>query len=258
MPSDQDNSWAQSTPHCTVAYALARMIGWGHPQPTSDSNILEQVLQHKDELVLALVRAEAVKSAAKDQAESATAAVAVSEKKAAVLEHEEKIERLYLYSKAIEIERRKRGRPSSLIAVDCKSDGSPVMFTLASVEWWARKEFGVSIIDPMPYPYSVGTRPEQTEVLQEETLREKGPAAEGWLSPAKARNIYTTFGFLVEAYSKTATGYQVDGRPNVKVIAERLGELAAEVTKPDKFIGQDSETIRKLISLSLKTKRLPP
>lgn len=127
-----------------------------------------------------------------------------------------------------------------------KKESGVIHLTLSSLDQWARNKYDISIFETAVEKSSEGNSTSQSiQPENEATLN-------GGLSKLKADNLYTTFAFLVEAFSQTLTKYGKDSKPNVSAIAKHIEAIAAKTSVQD---GQDQETIRKLISEAMKRKK---
>jgi hypothetical protein len=236
------------------------MINWPHPLITSGPDLFEQLLQHKDKLVLDLVKAEKYMCVVEDRPVSDNAAALVAGKRAAILKHEEKISKLHVYEKAFEAELNK-GLNSTVIEVQSENSEGGVSYTVASVEWWARKTLGISILSPMPFQSPGEMPPEQTQDQgTDDESDESDSSAAGGRSQA---SLMKTFAFLVEAFSQINARYRKnDGTINTSAIADELEAIAKsyscapdDVSRTTKLMkGQSAESIKGRIELAMQTR----
>ena len=141
-----------------------------------------------------------------------------------------------------------KGKSSALIRDKrAKAETGIDHFMISSVDEWAQKTLGVSVLVPVQSLADRGNVPEAETTPQG-----------GW-SHTLATNWQATFAFLIEAFSMTATKYEVHGKPNVQAIANHLAELAEEANKGERLAGQSAEGIKTRIedAMCIKRSKLP-
>jgi hypothetical protein len=110
--------------------------------------------------------------------------------------------------------------------------------TIGSLEKWALDEFDIHIF-----------KHSQTGTME-------GASLKGGLSKTKATNLQITFALLIEAFSKTASTYLLNDRPNIKNIAIEIVNLAKEDKRG--LPGQSQSAVEKAIAEAIKIKKDPP
>lgn len=122
---------------------------------------------------------------------------------------------------------------------------------LSSLDTWAKRNYQISIFlerDVVPTVVDVIDQLKQ----QKADLRE-----DGGLNKVKADNLYTSFAFLVEAFSKSLGAYHNDNGPNVIAISKKIEKLAKEAYGDKEFLpGQGHEAIKKNIGEAMRRKKL--
>ena len=122
--------------------------------------------------------------------------------------------------------------------------------TLKSLDRWARKRYGISLVDS-----SYQTSISNNDAKEQESVEENESNLERGLSRTKAENLFTTLALLVEAFSEKASGFRVKDKPNVSQISKHLEELATDNTTKECLKGQNRESIKKRITEALDVKR---
>jgi len=241
--------------------AAARMLGWmqGPIQPkyiqvtengisadqltalsSMDGSLKERLLELRETARLAFI----------DSAERGDSIFITQEKQEAVEQCEEQIKKAASYLVDLEDEIAK-GDYSDLKIDRHRTDKTgTIHITLKSLDQWARKNHGISILDQSPKPLTENpsTQPES----QQENKPESGQT--------KLEHLFTTFAFLVEAFAKNANALKHDDdRPNASAIASRLEQLAKEANKQQVLPGQSAYAIRKRIkeAMRIKQSKLP-
>ena len=154
---------------------------------------------------------------------------------------------------------------------DATSGAQDVHYTLKSVEEWATKALGLSVIqaniftvlheveipevDDVPI---LGTnqvmRHKGTKVddeVEEDETQETGKG----LGEIKANNLYIAFALLVEAYAKDVSGYATNGGRDIEdAIAKHLAALGKTANKGYPMPGLRHGAIAKNISEGMKRK----
>lgn len=121
-----------------IEHVVAKIIGWtGSLASSSAPSLMIQLKYRKDAAISELIRAESDRQTIGNEV--------ISEKKSAVLEIESQIERAKSCFRAIRDELAK-GEESELLIDQKATDWTGDEFlTLASAEWWARRNYGLSI-----------------------------------------------------------------------------------------------------------------
>jgi hypothetical protein len=137
---------------------------------------------------------------------------------------------------------------SSELVIDHHAGETPgtTHITLVSLDRWAQEKFTISIIDE---PKSIAGSSEDRPVPEQEDDTD----GDG-LSKTKADNLYTTLGFLVEAFAATSDKYGKQ-RPNVQEISKHLDKLASKANKHIKVQGQGYESIKDRIEEAIRVKK---
>jgi hypothetical protein len=140
-----------------------------------------------------------------------------------------------------------KGESSELIIDhDAGETSGTTHITLASLDRWAQENFSISIIDD---PNSTAESSENRPASEQEDK------ADGkWLSKTVADNLYTTLGFLVEAFAATSDKYGRQ-KPNVQEISTHLEKLANKASKFTNLSGQGNEAIKSRIEKALQVKK---
>jgi hypothetical protein len=136
---------------------------------------------------------------------------------------------------------------SSVLTIDhhAGETSGTTHITLVSLDRWAQENFSISIIDE---PNSIA---ESSEYLR--TSEQQDDTDGKRLSKTKADHLYTTLGFLVEAFAATAEKYG-SKKPKVQVIAYELEKLASKANKNFTLQGQNNEAIKDRIEEALRVK----
>lgn len=121
--------------------------------------------------------------------------------------------------------------------------------TLRSLDRWAQQRYGISVLEDQEQHHS----PNDTQAQPMVQAKEEDPNPEEGFTSTKARNVMTTFGFLVEAFAKTAPGFGGD-KPNASSIARHIANLAVKAGGQDEMDNQSYEAIRKRIKQAIDTK----
>jgi hypothetical protein len=142
-----------------------------------------------------------------------------------------------------------KGESSELIIDhDAGETSGTTHITLASLDRWAQEKFSISIIDE---PNSTAESSENRSASEQEDNAD----GKGLLKP-KADNLYTTLGFLVEAFAATSDKYgKQKPKPNVQEISKHLEKLASKANKFTNLPGQGHESIKDRIEEALRVKK---
>ncbi|MCH9665091.1 MAG: hypothetical protein K0U41_04510 [Gammaproteobacteria bacterium] len=149
----------------------------------------------------------------------------------------------------IDIEEELAKGDSSILKIDrATTDKFDIIYlTLISAAEWAHKKYGISIDDSLS--------PQPSDQDQPGLPQENETSPEGEFSKTKAKNLYTTFAFLVEGFAEKAPKYRKNGEVNITAIAKELEKLASTANKGEKLSGQSSEAIKSCIEEALKIKK---
>jgi hypothetical protein len=245
---------------CTKDEAAAKMLGWMRgsirrkfvrvteqgisadqlPSLHSFEGSLQEHLQELHEAArLEFVRA----------VEKGAATTAIQAKEERVSECRNLISKAASYLMSIDEELAKDDLSDLKIDRSATTKTGVVHVTLRSLDQWAIKNYGISVIAPMHSldgEFAIDRSDERQEHMSE---------ASGGLGSTSAKHLYTTLAFLVEAFSKTAPKYhKSEGSPNVSAIADYM-EKAAEVANKGPMAGQGKEAIKKRIAAAMKAKK---
>jgi hypothetical protein len=118
--------------------------------------------------------------------------------------------------------------------------------TVVSLDRWAQEKFSIFIIDESN---SITGSSENRPVPEQEDNTDGKR-----LSKTKADNLYTTLGFLVEAFADTNQKYG-GKKPNVQAISKHLEKLASTANKNINLPGQRHESIKDRIEEAFRVKK---
>ncbi|TCV86656.1 hypothetical protein [Sulfurirhabdus autotrophica] len=148
-PDDKKHDNYVSAPIVQTEHAVAKMIGWESPLLSSSApSLMEQLMQHKDAAILEFIQAESVRDAAKNTVETDATIKALAEKKSDVLKYKELIDKAKTYFRDIREEISKGENSDIRIDQESTDWTGDEFLTLASVEWWARNKYNISITSP--------------------------------------------------------------------------------------------------------------
>lgn len=239
-PEDEINIDFQTS--VTKEGATARMLGWikGHIQPKyiqiTENGIPTDILKtlpFEDSSLMRGLQAlrETARLAFIESAEAGDSTFTTREKEEAVEQCDEQIKKAVSYLVDIEDEIAK-GDSSDLNIDRHRTDNTGVIhIRLKSLDRWARKNYGISILDPSPKHVT------DNSSNQPESQQQNEPES----GKTKLEHLYTTFAFLVEALAETATKYRKGGDTlNVSAIATHIAGLASEAGKQNEIPGQSA------------------
>lgn len=127
-------------------------------------------------------------------------------------------------------------------------------YTLKSVEEWAMKTLGLSVIQANVFDMVQEVAPLTTEI-DEDAEEESTPEADKGLGKIKANNLYIAFALLVEDFSKSNSGYTTKAGDSIEdAIAQHIENLGTAANKGHAISGLRSEAIRKNIAEAMKRK----
>lgn len=251
---------------CTKEEAIAKMLGWlrGAIRLSSDEINIHHItidqmpflpeLYYSLEDHLSMFRESALDQVAQAFEESTPSEQLQKEALDALLACEDLIIKASAYISALDDELLK-GEASELRVDQVKTESTgEIYITLKSLDEWARKNYQISIIDNQtPVNWDIKA------ISQNAPKQSKEYSDNNGLSKTKAENLYTTFAFLVEAFSETATKYRNGEKINFSALADALAERAAKENHGITLQGQGSETIKSIIERSMdeKKKKLP-
>lgn len=136
----------KSTPIIATEHAVAKLIGWEIQTLASDGpSLLAELRQHKDSAISEYIEAEEAVRAASGATAIEKATNTLAEKMDSVHKFEALIEKATLYLQDIREELAKG--ESSEIVIDKQSSEwtGDEYLTQASVEWWVRKKYNISM-----------------------------------------------------------------------------------------------------------------
>ena len=259
-----DESTVDLRTSCNKAVAVARLLGWmkGSTFPKvmvpvangeayvdllrvlNDENALEGMLSYMRDVAgqeLAAAKGDPKRGKLKKKQE-------------AVAKIDSLIRNTSMYVSDIDEELAK-GEDSALrVDQQASKEESVTHITLRSLDLWAKKKYGISIMDDQElHVSSEGSRAQP--VMQE---KEEDHDPKDGLSKTVANNLFTSFAFLVEAFAETAPKYGSKD-PNISAISKRIAELAATANGGEPMDNQGYESIRKRIkqALNIKKSNLP-
>jgi hypothetical protein len=145
-------------------------------------------------------------------------------------------------------------------------------YTLKSVEEWATKTLGLSVIqtnifdivpeaeawktDDVPVQGTVASEPKKAAIAVDDDAEVDAIEASGkGLGKIKANNLYVAFAFLVNEYAKTASGYATKAGDSIEdAIAGQIEASAKIANNNNDLYGLGKEAIRKNIAEAMKRK----
>ena len=178
----------------------------------------------------------------------------IKEKEDAVKNAESTINQAFMYLSAIKEELEKGEDSAIQIDQQASEDMSETQITLTSVNQWAKKRYGISILDDQEQHVSSG------DITVQSTTQEKEEDLdpENGMTSTVANNVLTTFGFLVEAFFKQSQELKLtkfgENKPNVSGIAKHIAKLAATASGQEVMDNQSYDAIRKRIKQANDTK----
>jgi hypothetical protein len=260
MINSEDEILVDFRTSCTSEEAVAKMLGWmqGYTRPKSiritehgtpadqlssmqslGGSLQDQLLELREAARLEFVKA----------AELGAAFEVIQGKEKAVIECDAMINRAASYLLDIDDEIAKGDASELRIDHSATKNSGVVHITLRSLDRWATKNYGISVTGPLQ-KFGGQLANDRPDERQDEVSE-----ANGGLGATSTRHLHTTFAFLVEAFSKTATKYHKgDGSPNVMAIAEFLEGAAKESAKAPPMDGQGREAIKKRIAKAMLAK----
>ena len=179
----------------------------------------------------------------------------LKEKEEAVTNIDSLIHNAFKFMSGIDEELSKGEDSTIIIDHETSKQTGVTHITLSSVNQWANKKYGISILENQEHNTSADnypvkpTKPDMVEDANPET------APLGTLE----KNMLTTLAFLVDAFfeqvkKRKITKFIYNDGPNVTQIAGHLADLAAKASPGNKISGQTQENIRKLIAKAMKEK----
>ena len=251
MIKTEDEIIVDLSTSCTKELAVGKLLGWikGPIFPKvimvnrdgATLNLLQVLKEFDDslEVVLTNLREDASLELV-DAAEADATFEELKKKEEAVTNIDLLIHNAFMFMSGINEELSKGDDSKIKIDYETSKQTGVSHITLSSVNRWAKKKYGISILDDKGQDLS----PEDAEAQPINQNIEEGPYTE-----ITEKNIYTTFGFLIEAFAQTATRFGKDkGKPNIKQISDHIADLAAKASGTDEMDNQSAETIRKRLT----------
>ncbi len=154
-----------------------------------------------------------------------------------------------VYRYLLDIDEELKKGSSSMLKIDqVKTDERGFKcITLRSLDDWAWSKYSIEILDGVERATQEEKNYEDTEAYDDIDGIQTG------LSKTKAKNLYITLGFLVEAFSSIAPKFG-KGNPNVSAIAAHIEKLATSSNHNAPISGQSKESIKDRIEMALKIK----
>lgn len=246
---------------CTKEEAIAKMLGWlrGAIRLSSDEinihNIsIEQMpflpeLYYSLEEHLSMFRESALDQVAQAFEESTPSEQLRKEALDALIDCEDLIIKASAYMSALDDELLK-GDASELRLDQSKTESTgEIHITLKSLDDWVKKNYQKSIIDS-----EIKSSWNNTSISKHALEKSKNDS-EPKTGKTKEENLYTTFAFLIEAFSQTATKYRKDEKINVSALADTLADMATKANNGIALYGQSVETIKSVIENAIKEKQ---
>ena len=257
----EDDIYIEIRPSCTIDEAVAKMIGWLQGtrrqrfiQLTADGEISADQLPAMHSLQGSLQERltalrQAASSAILDAANGDATVTEIQEKEEYVSQIDSLIDRAAFYLREIHAELDEGG--SSALKIDQHETDrtGDIHIRLKSLDAWAYSNYGINVLPAAPIHSTKAGASDANAWTPDDA-----PDLTGKLGKNSANSLYTSFAFLIEAFAEiAATRYQVNGKPNSNAIAKHLAELASKASGGNIY-GQDTDSIRKRISLAMKIK----
>jgi hypothetical protein len=132
-----------------------------------------------------------------------------------------------------------------------KSESDEQYIELGSLHEWVKEHYEETLALILPYQSAIFANTSQNA---DHTVDDSDSEEEK--HPLLLNNLYISFAFLVEAFSKSAPAYHDDDGPTVIAIAKRLEALAKEANGKRGFLpGQKHSAIKKKIDEAMKRKK---
>lgn len=255
MLRPEDEFIPNTRPSCTENEVVARLIGWlkGPLVPryilvTEDGIPADQLpllatLDESIDTYLYDIR-ERARRELLEAAESGTSDEILEKKEGAINEIDALIRKTYAFRLDVADEAAREGSTFLIDRRETERTGV-VHYTLASVDRWTRKQYGVSILDANALANSG----------DQEKEAEPGKDTDGEGGPDKqvVRSLQVSFALLVEDHATRASAFGDDGRPNASGIADCIYKLAKKQAGRE-VRGQGVESVRKRIAAALDVK----
>lgn len=139
----------------------------------------------------------------------------------------------------------------SMLKVDHVATPTPQdpYIEVASLDEWATKKYEINIFKTQPDQLLIGD-------INDAISADHGEPPEVEEGKVLTDNLYVSFAFLVEAFSKTATGFHDESGPIVIAIAKRIEALAKEAYGGKEFMpSQKHGAIKIKIAEAMKRKK---
>lgn len=247
---------------CNKDVAVAKLLGWMRgirrakiinvdehdisedqlPSLHSIEGSLQQLLYELREAARLDLIAAAEKDASYDE---------IHKKQEAAKEADARFDKAFMYFSDIE-EELSKGEDSALkIAQETTAQTGVIHITLYSLDKWAIGKYGISILENKEQTIA----PDNMQARTNNMDIEENLDTEGGLTRITSNNVFTTLGFLIEAFAQTAIRYGKDkGKPNIKQISEHIASLAAQASGTEEMDNQGAEAIRKRLTEAMKIK----
>jgi hypothetical protein len=246
-----------------VDVAVAKMLGWmrGHIRKRiiqgTEYGIPEDQLPYlhslegplqEQLLEMRIAARQALEVAAENYTSDDTFYYDLRDKEEAVIRCDELLNKAATYFRDIQDEISKGGLSDLKIDQQATVQTGETHLTLNSIDRWAKGKYGISIIENSNAQESTQKIADKSDEQPDEK-RERN----GGLSKTKADHLYTTFAFLLEAFSLKFPAYSLNGEINVKATAEFLSKQAVIAGEP--MQGQRPESIKDRIEEAMKIKK---
>lgn len=259
MTDPADGTFIDDRESCTVQEAVAKLIGWMRGKSrlaiirmNEDGGLVPEDLPLLPSLEGSVQdmldrQWEAARRALRRVEEGGAPIELIKEKKEALLDVEETIQRAATY--LIEIEDEIVLDTASRLILDESAEAKTgeMHITLSSLQSWALSKYGISIREAVA--------PDEAISEQEESPNRK-LLNEGWLSPTKAGHLYTTLAFLVDAFADSRNIYKSkSGELFESNVANELAEMAKKANDGIRLSGQSKESILDRIEFAMRARR---
>ena len=235
---------------------VAKLLGWMRgPERlrsilVTENGIPEEQLPYLHSLeeplnVLLEEQREAARQALLKAANAGAASETINEKNAAVEHCQEQINKAFQYFLDIDDELAKED-PSEL-QIDQRETArtGDVHLMLTSVDRWARKRYGIAILE------SSQSADAQSNIAGDKKITQEN----GGSDEETPETLQVTFALLVEAFATIATGFNTNGKPNVIAIARHLSKLATDVNSKERLFSQSNSSIKTRIVKAMRIKQ---
>ena len=175
----------------------------------------------------------------------------MDEKEKTAIEADARFDKAFIYFSDIE-EELSKGEDSTLkIDQETTEQTGVIHITLNSLDKWAIGKYGISILDNKEQTIA----PDNMQARSINQNIDESLDTEDGLTPITENNVFTTLGFLIEAFAQTATLFGKDkGKPNIHQISKHIAALAAQASGKEEMDDQGAEAIRKRLTKARKIK----